>query len=518
MRGPARDRRATRRGKTYTSLLLAKLLIGRRQAARRTEEQDLRDRHGTHVVRALSGRVRLRDHRVAAPFHGPADYKACIVVAETAGAEVIILDSVSHEWQWCLQEVDRLAPKRGGNTWSAWGAVRPPHDDFVDAMMGSSAHIIATLRAAPETVQRTENGRTKVETIGMKQIQDSMFGFAFTIVIHMDGDHTATVVKTRCRAIDKREFPMPGEQFMNEVKRWLDSGAPAVPIVHTLADLCRATERAMLAAADAKNKEHYQDAIQNFGAWCKAKGVPDAEGLPALAAVQANVKAAIEAKKKAAEQAAGAASSTRTPRQRSSSPSMTSRVRCLALADSHFSGRPGGKLAECEAIHPEIADKAAAHGATLTVHAGDLAHAASTPDERAAEARVLTRLAAFGPVVLVRGNHDTRRDLAIFRRLRTVHPILVAEEPSVFIVAGVAVACLPWPDIGDLTTAARALGGTGTAAEIKGVPRVNRGPCGTGRARGRRAAARGRVPCDDPGGVVHGRAAARRTVRPHDRC
>ncbi len=142
------------------------------------------------------------------------------------------------------------------------------------------------------------------------------------------------------------------------------------------------------------------------------------------------------------------------------------RVRCLALADSHFSGRPGGKLVECEAIHLEIADEAAADGATLTVHAGDLAHAASTPDERAAEARVLTRLATFGPVVLVRGNHDTRRDLAIFRRLRTVHPILVAEEPTVFVVAGVAVACLPWPDIGDLTTAARAAGGTGTAAEI----------------------------------------------------
>jgi len=298
-------------GKTYTSLLLAKLLIGEALKlpdgqkskiyvidTERTSSELYQDEFDFEII------------ELPRPFHGPADYKACIATAEAAGAEVIIIDSVSHEWQWCLQEVDRIGAKRSGNTWSAWGAVRPPHDDFVDAMMGSPAHIIATLRAAPETVQRTEGGRTKVETIGMKQIQDSMFGFAFTIVIHMDGDHTASVVKTRCRAIDKRDFPLPGEQFMNEVKRWLDSGAPAVPIVHTLADLCRATERAMLAAADAKNKEHYQDAIANFGAWCKARGVPETEGVPALATVQANVKAAIEARKKAAEQTAGAAPST----------------------------------------------------------------------------------------------------------------------------------------------------------------------------------------------------------------
>jgi hypothetical protein len=298
-------------GKTYTALLLAKLLIG--------EPLKLADGQHSKIVVIDTERTssELYEDEFSfsvieqpRPYHGPADYKTSIAMAEASGAEVIIIDSVSHEWQWCLQEVDRIGAKRSGNTWSAWGAVRPPHDDFVDAMMGSSAHIIATLRAAPETVQRTEGGRTKVETIGMKAIQDSMFGFAFTIVIHMDGDHTATVVKTRCRAIDKREFPLPGEQFMNEIKRWLDSGAPPIPIVHTLADLQKATERALLAAADAKNKEHWRDAEMNFGAWCKAHMVPEAEGLPALAEVQANVKAAIEAKKKAAEQTGGAASST----------------------------------------------------------------------------------------------------------------------------------------------------------------------------------------------------------------
>ena len=58
-----------------------------------------------------------------APF-APERYIEAIELCEKSGMEIIIIDSISHEWEWkwgCLEINDAIAQSKfKWNTWSAW--------------------------------------------------------------------------------------------------------------------------------------------------------------------------------------------------------------------------------------------------------------------------------------------------------------------------------------------------------------------------------------------------------------
>lgn len=118
-------------------------------------------------------------------------------------------------------------------------------------------------------------------------------------------------------------------------------------------------------------------------------------------------------------------------------------TRVAIIADSHFDS--SSRFDECQRIHHWIADDLEERGVDLILHSGDVFERKSNPEERSAVADWLRRAASIAPVVIVRGNHDALGDLALFAKLRTRHPVQVAEYPVVLLAAGVAVACLPWP-------------------------------------------------------------------------
>lgn len=161
----------------------------------------------------------------------PKNMTEALKASERAGMQVVILDSISHEWKWCLAEVDKIKPKFGGNQWAAWGVVKPPHEVFIDAIMASSAHVIVTMRSKMATVQEeNERGKKEVKKLGMEAIQSDDLDYAFTVVMAMDKDHNGVIRKTRCRAIDNRVFSFPGEELAVELTNWLNSGdAPVEP-------------------------------------------------------------------------------------------------------------------------------------------------------------------------------------------------------------------------------------------------------------------------------------------------
>jgi len=126
----------------------------------------------------------------------------------------------------------------------------------------------------------------------------------------------------------------------------------------------------------------------------------------------------------------------------------------LCTSDLHINAN-GPRWAECQRVLGWIADYVAREDIGLVILAGDIYDRVSTPTERAFAAAWVTRLAAFAPVVIVRGNHDASRDLSILGALEAEHPIHVYEEPGVIVEAGVVVQCLPWPRTAEL--AARGL-------------------------------------------------------------
>lgn len=158
----------------------------------------------------------------------PLTYVSKIHEAERAGYDIIIIDSLSHAWagkDGALEQKDQSA-ERGGNSWTAWRNVTPKHNALVDAMLGSRAHVIATMRQKMEYVQETVNGKVEIKKVGLASIQREGMDYEFTLGGDIDHSHTLKISKTRVDGIDIGDmFEKPGADFAGRVYSWLMSGA-----------------------------------------------------------------------------------------------------------------------------------------------------------------------------------------------------------------------------------------------------------------------------------------------------
>lgn len=207
-------------GKTYSALLLAKGLGGK-----------------TFVIDTENGSSDLyedlHDFEVIdlKPPFSPERYVKAIEAAEQLGAEVIIIDSVTHCWSGkggCLELVDDIAKaKFRGNTWSAFSEITPRWRAFVDAIIRSRAHVICTGRSKTETAQVEENGRKKVVKLGMKMEARDGLEYEFTVVLDLVHDgHYATVTKDRTGVFTGDPKPVTVDTG-RELAKWLAGSSPA---------------------------------------------------------------------------------------------------------------------------------------------------------------------------------------------------------------------------------------------------------------------------------------------------
>ena len=213
-------------GKTYGALLLAKG-IGGKIAVIDTE------RGSASLYADMPGMPGFDVLDLDAPFT-PERYTEAIKAAEDAGYDTLIIDSMTHEWNGkggCLEEVERIAKARyRGNSWSAWNEMTPRHRQFVDAMLTSKLHIIATMRSKTEMAQEDVNGKKVIKKLGMKVEQRDGVDYEFTIMFDLVHDgHFANASKDRTGLFSSRPDPVViTPETGAEIKRWLE-GAGVTP-------------------------------------------------------------------------------------------------------------------------------------------------------------------------------------------------------------------------------------------------------------------------------------------------
>jgi hypothetical protein len=213
-------------GKTYSALLMAKGLGGR-IAVIDTEHES------ASLYVGAPGIPEFETLNMAPPFT-PERFMQAVGAAASAGFDVLILDSITHEWNGaggCLELVDEIArAKFKGNSWSAWNEVTPRHRDFLDALLRAPLHIIATMRSKTETAQTEENGRKKVVKLGMKSEQRDGFEYEMTVVLDITHDgHFAVATKDRTGLFTDRDPKVITEQTGAMLADWLESGAEPIP-------------------------------------------------------------------------------------------------------------------------------------------------------------------------------------------------------------------------------------------------------------------------------------------------
>jgi|TARA_R110002020_G_scaffold103640_3_gene242854 hypothetical protein len=139
--------------------------------------------------------------------YSPERYIEAIRTCENNQIEVIIIDSITHEWSGeggCLQIHEKL-----GGRFQDWAKVSPRHQAFIDAILKTPCHIVTTVRKKVDYAMDTDmNGRTKVTKLGMKEITREGFEYELTVNFELINDkHLAKASKDRTGLfMDKPEF------------------------------------------------------------------------------------------------------------------------------------------------------------------------------------------------------------------------------------------------------------------------------------------------------------------------
>lgn len=201
-------------GKTYGALLIAKGMGGK-IAVIDTERGSA----------SLYSDLLEFDTLELNPPYSPEAFIEAIHAAEKAGYGTLIIDSMTHEWDGsggCLEINDNMAnAKFKGNTWAAWSETTPRHRAFVDAILQSPCHIIATMRSKTDTVQG--EGK-KVVKIGLKTVQRDGMDYEFTTVLDLTHENKfATASKDRTGLF--KESAVITAATGKKLLDWLNSGA-----------------------------------------------------------------------------------------------------------------------------------------------------------------------------------------------------------------------------------------------------------------------------------------------------
>lgn len=209
-------------GKTYSALLLAYGMTNdwNKIAVIDTENNSasLYSDLGDYNVLALS-----------APF-SPERYIEAIKTCESAGMDVIIIDSITHEWEGvggCLQIVDSL-----GGRFQDWSKVTPRHQAFINAILQSSCHIITTVRRKQDyDMTKNEKGYVQVQKVGTKEVTRDGFEYELTINFEFLNDkHMVRASKDRTSMFSgKPEFVITSETG-RMILEWCNKGVESAKI------------------------------------------------------------------------------------------------------------------------------------------------------------------------------------------------------------------------------------------------------------------------------------------------
>lgn len=157
------------------------------------------------------------------PF-SPERYIEAIKICENSDIEVLIIDSLSHEWNGkggCIEIHEQL-----GGRFQDWAKITPRHNSFLDTIIQSKMHIITTSRRKVDySLDQDSSGKTKVMKLGTKEIQREGYEYELTINFEFLNDkHLVTVSKDRTGLfVGKPEFVI--NSFTGKkLKEWCNQG------------------------------------------------------------------------------------------------------------------------------------------------------------------------------------------------------------------------------------------------------------------------------------------------------
>lgn len=212
-------------GKTFSALRLARGIA----PAGKIAFIDTEARRGLHYA----GQFEFMHADMRPPFQ-PAAFVEGIRAAEAAGAEVVIIDSFSHEYDGdggIIDWADELA-ERGVKSPGNWKDPKLAHKKLMNALLQCRAHLIFCLRADEKIEIVRENGKTQVRPLGWMPICEKRFMYemtaSFTLLASQPGCPNFALphkLQDQHRAFFREGEPI-GEDAGKAIAAWAAGGEP----------------------------------------------------------------------------------------------------------------------------------------------------------------------------------------------------------------------------------------------------------------------------------------------------
>jgi hypothetical protein len=169
---------------------------------------------------------------LAPPFTS-ARYLEAMEAAAADGYDVLVIDSLSHQWNGeggILARKEELDRRPGANSYTNWARFTKEHTEFLSAILQLPVHVIVTLRAKQDyVVEQNDRGKSTPKKVGMAPVQREGLEYEFSTVFELQMDHKAAASKDRTSLFADHLVDLMNPRLGAMLRDWLASGAPLAP-------------------------------------------------------------------------------------------------------------------------------------------------------------------------------------------------------------------------------------------------------------------------------------------------
>lgn len=217
-------------GKTIGALLIAYGLCGDWSKIGVIDSEN--ESASLYVDRKLQNGTTIGQFRTLTlkPPYSPERYSESIKAAEESPEiEVIVVDSISHEWMGKGGILDIHEQMGKMNDMQKWAKLTPRHNRFIDDILQCRKHMVLCMRSKQDYIMKegtSSSGRATVipEKVGLKAVTKDGVDYEFTLNFDIDINNFATATKDRT-AIFKGNPEFKITKDTGEIiKKWCETG------------------------------------------------------------------------------------------------------------------------------------------------------------------------------------------------------------------------------------------------------------------------------------------------------
>jgi len=213
-------------GKTYTAILMARGMVNHPSEIGFLDTENGR---GSLYADILDGPFMIAD--LYPPF-SPARYAGAIKQFQEAGVKVLVIDSVTHEWEGeggCDDIANAPKPDGTPRKIANWIEAKREHKKFMNTLLQSNMDIICCIRAREKTDFKNPN---QPVSLGIQPICEKNFMFEMTASLMMFNEGKSQYFSKipsflRDAFGDGKEYI--GVNTGKKIREWLDKGEQEDP-------------------------------------------------------------------------------------------------------------------------------------------------------------------------------------------------------------------------------------------------------------------------------------------------